>query len=307
MPVELVGAMIAAFVSVALLTGLAIYAVLSRPSLARRRLGSLVPASGLVNVASSGPLAAGLDPKLARWSMLLPKSAKDMSILERRLASGGYRSPWAPVVFRGGGILLPVVFVLFTFAFFGLSTNTGWVAAALAGIGGFLAPGFLLDYKVSLRRKKIRNGLPDVLDLLIVCLEAGSSLDQSLVKATEELTIAYPALSEELRVLTTETRAGKPRIEAFKNFAQRTKLDDVRALVAMLIQTDRFGTSVAQALRTMAEDMRTRRRQAAEEMAAKVGVKLVFPLVFFMFPALYVVILGPAIIQFARVWSREMQ
>ena len=114
-------------------------------------------------------------------------------------------------------------------------------------------------------------------------------------------------MSEELRVLTTETRAGKPRLEAFKNLAQRTKVDDVRALVAMLVQTDRFGTSVAQALRTMADDMRTKRRQAAEEMAAKVGVKLVFPLVFFMFPALFVVILGPAVIEFVRVFSRQMQ
>ena len=137
-----------------------------------------------------------------------------------------------------------------------------------------------------------------MLDLLIVCLEAGSSLDQAVVKASEELAIAYPALAEELRVLTTETRAGKPRLEAFKNLAQRTKVEDIRALVAMLVQTDRFGTSVAQTLRTMAEEMRTKRRQAAEERAAKVGVKLVFPLVFCLFPALYVVMLGPAVMQF---------
>ena len=307
MPVELVIAMITAFVSVALVTGLATYAVLSRPSLTRRRLGSLAPAFDSIDFVSSGPLTMGLDPKLARWSMLLPKSAKDMSILERRLASGGYRSAWALIIFRGAGLVLPAVFVLIGLALFGFANRTGWAVAAVAGIGGFLAPGFFLDYKVSLRRKQIRNGLPDVLDLLIVCLEAGSSLDQSVVKASEELAIAYPALSEELRVLTTETRAGMPRIEAFKNFAQRTKVDDVRALVAMLVQTDRFGTSVAQALRTMAEDMRTKRRQAAEEMAAKVGVKLVFPLVFFMFPALYVVILGPAAIEFVRVFSRGLQ
>ena len=307
MPVELVVALIAAFVSVSLLTGLVTYAVLSRPSLTRRRVGALLPASGSLDVVSSGPLTMGLDPKLARWSMLLPKSAKDMSILERRLASGGYRSLWAPVVFRGAGILLPVVFVLVALSLFGFSDRNGWIAVVIGGIGGYLAPGFLLDHKVSQRRKQIRNGLPDVLDLLIVCLEAGSSLDQSIVKATEELGIPYPALAEELRVLTTETRAGKPRLEAFKNLAQRTKVDDIRSLVAMLVQTDRFGTSVAQALRTMADEMRMKRRQAAEEMAAKVGVKLVFPLVFFMFPALYVVILGPAVIQFARVFSNEVR
>jgi tight adherence protein C len=227
-----------------------------------------------------------------------------MSALERRLASGGYSSKTAIVAFSAAPLLVSAALALAALWWFGFASSTGWTAAALAGIAGYLAPGFYLDYKTSRRRRQIRNGLPDVLDLLIVCLEAGSSLDQSVVKVTEDLAIAYPALSEELRVLTTETRAGKPRLEAFKNLAQRTRVDDIRALVAMLTQTDRFGTSVAQALRTMADDMRTRRRQAAEEMAAKVGVKLVFPLVFFMFPALFIVILGPAVLQFVRVFSR---
>jgi tight adherence protein C len=118
------------------------------------------------------------------------------------------------------------------------------------------------------------------------------------VKTSDELDISHPALAEELRLITTEMRAGKPRLEAFKNFASRTKVDEVRSLVAMLIQTDRFGTSVAQALRTHAEVSRTKRRQSAEERAAKIGVKLVFPLVFCLFPALYVAILGPAIVQY---------
>ena len=122
-----------------------------------------------------------------------------------------------------------------------------------------------------------------------------------MVKASEELQIAYPALAEELRYVNTEIRAGKPRLEAFKNFAERTKVDDVRSLVAMLVQTDRFGTSIAQALRTFAETSRTKRRQGAEERAAKLGVKLVFPLVFCLFPAFYVVVLGPAVIKIFRV------
>jgi tight adherence protein C len=187
-----------------------------------------------------------------------------------------------------------------TLALMGYSTPKGWVYAAFAGAIGYLLPGLFVDYKVGQRRKQIRNGLPDVHDLLIVCLEAGSSLDQAIVKASEELAIAYPALAEELRVLTTETRAGKPRLEAFKNLAQRTKVEDVRTLVAMLVQTDRFGTSVVETLRTMADEMRTKRRQAAEERAAKVGVKLVFPLVFCLFPALYVVMLGPAVIAYLQ-------
>jgi tight adherence protein C len=195
-------------------------------------------------------------------------------------------------------IVLPVLGASVALVWFGLRNPTGWVVALLLGMLGAVAPGFYLDLKVAGRRKRIRNGLPDVLDLLIVCLEAGSSLDQAIVKASEDLAIAYPELADELRILSTETRAGKSRLEAFKNLAQRTQVEDVRALVAMLVQTDRFGTSVAQALRTMADDMRTKRRQAAEEMAAKVAVKLVFPLVLCLFPALYVAILGPAVIEF---------
>ena len=136
---------------------------------------------------------------------------------------------------------------------------------------------------------------------MIVCVEAGSSLDQAVVKASEELAISYPALAQELRYVNTEIRAGKPRLEAFKNFSDRTKVDDVRALVAMLVQTDRFGTSVSQALRTFAEAARTRRRQEAEERAGKLGVKLLFPLVFCLFPAMFVVLLAPAVIRIYRV------
>ena len=138
---------------------------------------------------------------------------------------------------------------------------------------------------------------------MIVCIEAGSGLDQALVKTSDELDISYPPLAEELRLITTEVRAGKPRLEAFKNFASRTKVDEVRSLVAMLVQTDRFGTSIAQALRTHAEVSRTKRRQNAEERAAKIGVKLVFPLVFMLFPAFFVVTLGPSVIKFIKVFS----
>lgn len=307
MTTELAVALVAAFASVSLLTGLVAWAVLLRPSRMRRRLGSLVPVATGFGAPAPGQLTAGLDPRLARWSMLLPKSAEAMSRLERHLASGGMRSPWAPVLFRGALVVLPVVLVLTVLAVMGAANRNAWIASVIAALVGYLVPGFVLDYQVAQRRKAIRNGLPDVLDLLIVCLEAGSSLDQSIVKASEELAIAYPALSEELRIVTTETRAGKPRLEAFKNFALRTRVEDARALVAMLTQTDRFGTSIAQALRTMAEEMRTKRRQAAEERAAKVGVKLVFPLVFFMFPALYTVILGPAVLQVMRVFERNFK
>jgi len=164
--------------------------------------------------------------------------------------------------------------------------------------------GLWLSRQIEKRKKQIRNGLPDALDLFIVCVEAGSSLDQSIVKASDELGLTYPSLAYELRLITTEIRAGKPRLEAFKNFAARTLVDDVQSLVALLVQTDRFGTSIAQALRIHAETSRVKRRQNAEERAGKIGVKLVFPLVLFLFPALYIVILGPAVISFVRVFSQ---
>jgi tight adherence protein C len=149
----------------------------------------------------------------------------------------------------------------------------------------------------------LQDGLPDALDLLVVCIEAGSGLDQALNKTADEIGITYPLLGEELKMVITEIRAGKSRLEAFKSLAQRTKVEDIRSLVAMLAQTDRFGTSVGQALRTHAETSRTKRRQRAEEAAQKVAVKLVFPLVLCFFPALYVVILGPAIIQFKNTFG----
>jgi tight adherence protein C len=304
MPVDLVVALGAVFLSVALLAGLAASALLSRPSATQRRIDALAPS--LIKGGPAVPVSLeGKDPILARWSMLLPKSPKDMSALERRLASGGYRSTAAVVVFSVAQLVLPVflgllIFGAAVFGPFGIADRTSWMAGACGAAMGYFGPGFFLNHQITQRRRQIRNGLPDVLDLLIVCLEAGSSLDQSIAKTSEELAMAYPAISQELRVLSTETRAGKPRIEAFKNLAERTKVDDIRALVAMLVQTDRFGTSVVRALRAMADEMRTKRRQIAEETAAKVSVKLVFPLVFFMFPGLFIVMLGPAVMQFIR-------
>jgi tight adherence protein C len=281
-------------------SGLVMSLILARQSPTQRRLEAIRPVRTAPSVVLSESLTATSDPALARWSKMLPKSAKDMSRTERRLAAAGIRAPLAAVVYSVAELLVPAALLLGVFRFFGLRDPLGWVIGAFLIVLGYLAPGLYVDWRLSDRRKQIRNGLPDVLDLLIVCLEAGSSLDQAIMKASEELAIAYPALGEELRILTTETRAGKARMEAFKNLAARTKVEDVRTLVAMLAQTDRFGTSVADTLRTMADEMRVKRRQAAEETAAKVGVKLVLPLVFFLFPALYVVMLGPAVIQFIK-------
>ncbi|MDQ3548031.1 MAG: type II secretion system F family protein [Chloroflexota bacterium] len=304
MSTELIITLTAAFLSVALIVGLATSALLSSQSPERKRLRNLAPAGPDLGF-STGSLVDsmdGIDPRLARFPGILPKSPKDMNRLRRRLAMAGYTSPTAAVVYGAASILTPVILGLSVFLLAGSGTTAGLLFTGFALAIGYMLPGVILARKIENRKLQIQNGLPDALDLLIVCVEAGSGLDQAIIKVTDELQLAHPALSDELRIVTTEVRAGKPRMEAFKNFAARTKVEDVRSLVALLIQTDKFGTSIAQALRIHAETSRTKRRQRAEERAAKVGVKLVFPLVLFLFPALYVVILGPAVIQFLRVF-----
>lgn len=293
---QLLIAVVIVFVGVAVLSGLIASLVLSRSSPERRRLREMV-AAGASTVGLSGNLSLTDKPDAIakRVSTFVPKSPKEMGRLAKRLTRAGYRNPRAPVYFAAAEIILPITLALITVATFGV--YRGGIFALLAAGIGYALPGFWLAHKTSKRQKQIQNGLPDALDLLIVCVEAGAGLDAAIVKASEELALSYPALAEELRLITTETRAGKPRLEAFKNFASRTGVEDVRSLVAMLIQTDRFGTSIAQALRTHAATSRTKRRQRAEERAAKLGVKLVFPLVFCLFPALYVVVLGPAVIK----------
>jgi tight adherence protein C len=243
-------------------------------------------------------LTEEVSPRLQSVASKLPKSPKDMGRLRRRLASAGIYSFGAAVCFSLLELGLPVLFAGAMLS--QMRDRTGWTLAAIAALVGYLVPSLVLGRLITKRQQRIENGLPDALDLIIVCVEAGCSLDQGILKTTSELEMSHPDLASEMRTITSEVRAGKPRIEAFKNFAARTRVDDVRALVAMLVQTDRFGTSIAQALRTHAATSRQKRRQRAEERAAKVGVKLVFPLVFFLFPAFYVVTLGPAVILFLR-------
>jgi tight adherence protein C len=295
---QLIFALTLVFVGVAAVSGAAAYFLIARTSVERRRLREFATA-GAGGVAVGPVTLVDLpDPLARKVQTFIPKSPKEMGRLQRRLTRAGYPSPRAAAIFAAAEIICPVVLGLAVLFYMGMTR--GAVFALLAAGVGYTLPGLWLAHKTALRQKQISNGLPDALDLLIVCVEAGSALDQSIVKASEELAMPYPALAAELRLITTEIRAGKSRLEAFKNFASRTGVDDVRALVAMLVQTDRFGTSIAQALRTHANVSRTKRRQRAEERAAKLGVKLVFPLVFFLFPAMYVVVLGPAIVKIIR-------
>ncbi len=287
-------------ISVAIAAGYVTFEVLTRRAPGRQRLRGAGEAGSVLE--ASLPLAdTALDPRLARATRYLPKSPKEMTQLRKRMARAGYHRATAPILYSIAELGLPASFLLISLSLLG--PGQGLVLGLLFALLGYMIPSFWLSRQIAKRRKLIANGLPDALDLLIVCVEAGMGLDQAIAKAAEELAVSHPALSEELTIITTEIRAGKARIEAFKNFAERTKVDDVRQLVSMLVQTDRFGTSIGQALRTQAEVSRTKRRQRAEERAAKIGVKLVFPLVFFLFPAMYVVTLGPAVIRFVRFFA----
>jgi len=287
------------FVTMLVVVGSTASWMLGRAAPERRRVRALEYTSTSV-VTAHGPLAETFDPALVRLSKLVPRSAKDMSRLQRRLARAGYPRFKSAVYYSLAQFILPAAFGLTVL--FVAGVGAGWMYALLAAAAGYTLPGFWVGRKTTLRMKAIQNGLPDALDLLTVCVEAGSGLDQAIVKAAEELALAHPALAEELRLVTTEMRAGKPRLEAFKNFAVRTGVEDVRTLVAMLNQTDRFGTSISQALRVHAETSRTKRRQRAEERAAKVAVKMVFPLAFCLFPALYVVCFGPVAVKIYRAF-----
>ena len=286
----------ALFVALAVASGVAVWLV-TDPQLLQQRLASVAatPAAGLTR---ESLFDERLPRAVKQVRSFVPKSPKEMNRIQRLLASAGYHGPWPATIFAVAEIVVPVVFFVTIVYFFG--TGSALIFAIIFALIGYYVPTLRLGRAITRRRLEIQNGLPDAIDLMIVCIEAGSAIDQALNRVAEELAIAYPALARELEMVSAETRAGKPRLEAFRNFAERTKVEDVRSLVAMLIQTDRFGTSIGQALRTHAETSRTKRRQRAEEKAAKLGVKLLFPLVFCLFPAFYVVVVGPSMLQIFR-------
>jgi len=235
---------------------------------------------------------------LTPLSKALPLSPTDVSQTRAWLIQAGYRDARHLTFYFGLRVL---------FAALGLGAvvlATGFNSLPLMiGIPafGFFIPRFLLKRAMKERQRRIRLALPDALDLTVICVEAGLALDQAMMRVGEDLRPAHPELSAEFHLLTLETRAGKPRVEALKNLAARTGVDDIRSLVATLVQTDRFGTSIAQALRVHSDSLRTERRQRAEEQAAKTTVKMIIPLVLFVLPSLIFVTIGPAIIQLMRV------
>jgi tight adherence protein C len=285
------------FIAVALATGIALWHV-SEPDLMKRRLSEVVAGTPAAPRRRESVVSEGPSQLARRVRSFVPKSPQDMGHIQRMLASAGYHGEWPAILFSAAQIALPVVAFVSVVATFGSGSPV--LFGAITGALSYYVPVFWLGRRIDDRRREIRNGLPDATDLLIVCLEAGSGIDQAIARVADELQIAYPSLARELELIGSETRAGKLRMEAFKNFAERTKVDDARSLVGMLVQTDRFGTSIGHALRAHADSSRTKRRQRAEERAAKLGVKLLFPLVFCLFPAFFTVILGPAMVQIYR-------
>ena len=298
MPISLLVTLAAVFATVALVSGSVLSLALSRNAPERRRLRTLTEPRQSKAKVENLQLEEVVSPVLKRLSNMIPSSPSDLPRLRRRLAAAGYDQYTAVAWYSIARFTLAIAFGIAPLLVLGLSS--GWAAGLASAVLGFLVPDLVLIQKTARYKKAIQDGLPDALDLIVVCVEAGSSLDQAIVKTSNELGIALPAIARELKTVATEIRAGKPRIEAFKNLAKRTAVDDVRALVGMLVQTDRFGTSIAQGLRTHADTSRTKRRQRAEERAGTIGVKLVFPLALCLMPALYVVCLGPVVVTIYR-------
>jgi len=235
-----------------------------------------------------------------------PKNEADLSHVRKTLARAGYRRHEAIFAFYGAkvlcAILLPVVFALVRFSGTApVSSALTLVVFVIMAVAGFYLPHLWVMLKISGRKAKVSEGFPDALDLMVVCVEAGLGLDAAIDKVGEELRMSNKVLSEEFQLLNLSMRAGQGRQDALRGLGARTDLEDVHNLVTLLIQTYRFGTSIAQTLRVHSDTMRTKRHQRAEALAAKLPVKLLFPLIFFIFPSLFIAILGPAVIQIYRV------
>ena len=220
--------------------------------------------------------------------------------LSYRLGLAGYRKPEDTETYLSVKLLAPVVGILLaTFA----PPENILLYALFLGAGAFFVPDVFLFYKISKRKNKIGQALPDALDLLVICMEAGLGIDQAVIRIAKEIEPVHPELSEELSIIGYEQRAGKPRLDAWRSMADRVDLDTVNQFVAMLVQTERLGTPIAKALGTFADGLRTKRLMIAEEQAAKTTIKLIFPLAIFIFPALFVVLLGPGVLSILKTFE----
>ena len=256
------------------------------------------------------PVAAPLPSAAAVWRELVsrigsvvPASAKTLPLLKRRLIRAGFRNPQAARYFQGARMITTLLFGAMALVFAWRSSAAAenlLLGVSAATALGYVAPTQYLLLRIRRRQHAIARGLPNALDLMVVCVESGLGIDQTTLQVAKELQAVYPAICSEFTIMNLELRAGKPRAEALHNLAERTGVEDVKKLVAVLIQTDRFGTSIAQSLRGHADYLRAMSRQRAEERASKLAVKLVFPIFFCVLPSLFVVTVGPVITRLVR-------
>ncbi len=239
---------------------------------------------------------------LASVGELLPLTPQENGMRKRELSMAGFRTESAVYVFAGLKVLGAGILLIVGFYFRDVAPNPTLrlLMPFFCAGAGYMLPGIVLSRLTTKRQEQIRYALADALDMLVVCSEAGCAIDQAIMNVSREFKLVHAALSEEFSLVNMEILAGSSRATALRNFATRTGEEEVKKLVAILIQTDRFGTSIADALRTQADFMRVKRRQMAEERAGKVGVKLIFPIFFFCMPALVVVVMGPALLQLAK-------
>jgi tight adherence protein C len=269
----------------------------------RRRLG-LINSREATDGRLAIRIATAVGPVAA---YVLPKEELERSKVQRDLIRAGIRSPQALQVFYAIktllALILPILVLVGARLFPDLQTQSV-VTYAIMGAGvGMLAPNYILHKRLASRMKQLRHGFPDALDLLVVCVESGLGLGPALQRVADEISVSHPELSFELATVTAEIRAGVQRETALKNLADRTGLSDIRGLVSLLVQSMRFGTSVADALRVYSEEFRDQRMQAAEEQAAKLSTKLIFPLILFMFPVFFIVAIGPAVLRLIDAFS----
>jgi tight adherence protein C len=278
------------------------YRLYVKPLSISERLGGPLDVTGPapVGLAGAPPRRRFLVRVIEYVGEKVPLSPEDASLARRRLMAAGYRSEMAVRIYYGLKVVLFAGLLVVAFIardYVTLNPVLRIVVLVVGGAAGFFGPNLVLDHLVDRRQEKLRLSLPDALDLLVVCMEAGLALDQATVNVARELEITHPEICEEFNLVSLEMRAGKRRMDALKNLAARTGEPEIRKLVATLVQADRFGASIADSLRTHSDFMRVRRRQDAEERAAKIGVKLVFPIFFFILPSMLVVAAGPGLLQ----------
>lgn len=293
------------FVTVVILFGLAVLVGLAGMKLYVRPKEAMERVVGGIEQAEHVPSHPSLvfHDLIKRLGNIVPQSPKDVTVMQRRLIRAGIRGEGSLKVLYGAKVAFGVGLPLITaVAISGAAADSGNKFASIlaAAAVGFFGPNEYVRRMASRRQREIGRGLPNALDLLVVCVESGLGLDQAILQVSKELEHAHPEISEEFGLVNLELKAGKRRVEALRNLAERTGVDDLKKLVAVLIQADRFGTGVAQSLRAHADFMRIQARQVAEEKAAKLGVKLIFPIFFCILPSLFVVTVGPVVMKIIR-------